>query len=77
MSGDYPQISLQAARVNANFSQKDAAKRLNINVRTLQKYESGEVVPRWDTVKAMEELYGMDADFFFLTKNIANSEQLA
>lgn len=34
-------ISLEAARVNAGISQKEAAKRLGINVGTLSNWERG------------------------------------
>lgn len=42
---NYPKITLAAARVNAGYSQKEAASRLKINERTLQNYESGANVP--------------------------------
>ena len=35
-------ISLKAARVNAGFTQKEAAKQLKIGESTLIKYEKGE-----------------------------------
>ena len=63
-----PKISLAAARINAGFSQEEAAKALNISRSTLIKYESGETVPNWDTVKAIEELYQYPADNIFFGK---------
>ena len=36
-----PKITLEAARVNAHFTQREAAKALGISVATLQNYESG------------------------------------
>lgn len=69
-----PQITIRAARVNAGLSQLEAAKKLNISVRMLQKYEGGEVVPQWDTVQAMSCLYDIHTDFLFLSKKFAKSD---
>lgn len=73
MERTIPKITLRAARVNAGLSQKEAANRLRINVRTLQKYENHIVVPQWDKIKAMEQLYNMNSDFFFLESKFAKS----
>lgn len=66
-----PKITLKAARVNANLSQKDAAAALGVNVSTLQNYESGETVPDWNMVKRIEEVYGYPADFILFTHTSA------
>lgn len=56
-------ISLAAARVNANLTQKQAAKALNLSVLTLQHYESGKTSPTWDVIKRIESVYGIPMDF--------------
>ncbi len=61
----FPKISLKAARVNANLTQKSAASQLNINCSTLKNYESGKSVPNWNTVAEIEKLYKYPADFIF------------
>lgn len=66
-----PKITLKAARVNANLSQKDAATALGVNVSTLQNYESGETVPDWNMVKRIEEVYRFPADFILFTHTSA------
>lgn len=76
MEKNFPRITLKAARVNANYTQKTAAKKLNINVRTLQKYETGDVIPQWDTVLDMSELYGISADYFLLHRKTAISGEM-
>ena len=38
-------ISLAAARVNAGYTQKEVAKRLNMGERTIQRWESGKTAP--------------------------------
>ena len=63
-------ITLKAARVNAELSQEDAAKRIGVCVSTLQNYESGKRVPDWDVVRKIEEVYGVKADdIFFKSKS--------
>jgi len=59
----YPRITLKAARVNADLSQREAAQALGINVSTLQHYETGKTVPDWDMVKRIEQLYAFPADY--------------
>lgn len=64
----YPQISLEAARVNAKLTQKEAAKHLNIDPTTLGKYERGRAVPKWDMVQKISKLYNFPYDFIFFGK---------
>lgn len=61
-----PKITLEAARVNAHLTQKEAAKKLKISVATLQNYESGRTTPDWGVVRRIEELYQYPIDFIFL-----------
>jgi len=55
-------ISLAAARVNADMTQKRAADELGINVNTLQNYESGKTCPSWEIICKMEAIYGIPVD---------------
>lgn len=64
-------VSLKAARVNAELTQKEAANALGLTERTLQNYESGDTIPNWDTVDKLSALYGIPADFFFFGKKLA------
>lgn len=64
----YLKISLAAARVNAGLNQREAAKKLNIDAATLRNYEKGRQVPKWNTVKLMEQVYGITADYIFFGK---------
>lgn len=68
---EYPRITLKAARVNANLSQKAAAAALGVNVSTLQNYEEGRTVPDWDMVKRIEEVYSFPADFILFARKSA------
>ena len=56
---------MAAARVNAGYSQKEAAEKLNISNKTLFNYETGEQVPDWEMVHKIESLYNFPADFIF------------
>jgi transcriptional regulator with XRE-family HTH domain len=68
---EFPKISLKAARVNANLSQRDAAAALGVNVSTLQNYETGKTVPDWAMVKKIEDAYRFPADFIIFVKDSA------
>lgn len=68
-----PRISLKAARVNADLSQQEAAKRLGISKATLQNYEAGNTVPDILLSRKIEEVYGFPIDFIFFGANNALS----
>lgn len=61
-----PKITLEAARVNAHYTQKEAAKRLEISTTTLQSYEAGRTTPDWAMVRKIEALYDYPIDYIFL-----------
>lgn len=48
---------LRKARERKNLSQTEAAKRLNINNKTLSRYENGGSEPDLETLKSLAELY--------------------
>ena len=56
------QMTLRAARINAGFSQKDAAKRLNITPKTLSFWENGDRFPTIVKVQQICELYSVHYD---------------
>ena len=65
---EYPKITLKAARINADLSQKEPAEALKVNVSTLQNYETGKTVPDWEMVKRIEQVYSFPADFIIFAK---------
>lgn len=71
----YPKISLRAARVNANLSQVEAARRIGVCKATLQKYENGETVPDWDTVETISQVYNFPINYISFTRKFALNEQ--
>ena len=67
-------ITLKAARVNADFTLEDAAKRLGIAKNTLISYEKYRTIPDMEMGAAMASLYGASVDdLIFLPKNCALS----
>lgn len=60
-------ITLKAARVNKNLTQKDAASALGISEESLRNYEQGKTFPDVGIVKKMEDLYQVEYnDLIFL-----------
>ena len=55
-------ISMKAARVDAGYTQKEAAKALNISKNTLAGYETGKAVPKIDLAQRMADLYGFSVN---------------
>lgn len=68
---DYPSISLKAARVNAELTQKEAAQKLGINQATLQNYEKGTTFPTMNMVDKISELYQFPKDYIFFGNKYA------
>lgn len=63
-------ITLKAARVNANISQKNAAQMLGVAPSTLRSWESGKTYPKQNQINAILLLYGVKFDnIFFGTKS--------
>lgn len=66
-------ITLEAARVNAGFTQKTAAELLHVDRSTLRSWEKGITSPTWKKLNEIEELYKIDKDYIFLPYNLAKS----
>ncbi len=62
-------ITMKAARVNANLTQREAANALKISKNTLLNYELGRSIPKVDMARKMAALYGLAvSDIIFFTK---------
>ena len=65
-------ITLKAARVNANLTQKKAAELLKISKQTLANYEMYKTIPNIETAQKIANLYGMEVDkIIFLPSDCA------
>lgn len=56
------QITLKAARVNAGYSQKEAAERIGISNKTLCSWENGKTFPAQPMIEKLCALYGVTYD---------------
>lgn len=52
-------LSLKSARVNAQLSQKDAAKAIGVSNKTLSSWENGVTSPTASVIPVICELYGV------------------
>lgn len=59
-------ISLKAARVNADLTQKELAEKLNVTVDTVLNWESGKSEPKYSQLRQISELSGIPMDFIFV-----------
>ena len=57
IGGGHKDNALQQARIRAGMSQRAAAIALACDVRTLQRYESGELSPTRDMMMKMKDCY--------------------
>ena len=60
------QISLAAARVNAELTQDDVARKLRVSKRTVVNWEKGKVIPNFAVLNTLSELYKIPYDYIFL-----------
>ena len=60
------QISLAAARVNANLTQDDVSRHLHVNKKTVVNWEKGKSVPSFIVLTALSNLYGISIDNLIL-----------
>lgn len=67
-------ITLKAARVNAGFTQKQAAKELKVSNKTLNNWENGKSIPKADKIEPICNLYRVNYDdVIFFNPNNAKS----
>lgn len=55
-------ISLKAARINANLTQKEAAEKAGCSDMTIVHYENGTRSPRIDILQKLLKVYGITAE---------------
>lgn len=70
-------ISLKAARVNAEYTQKDVAKKLGFSIDTLKLIENGKRDIRVNELMCLCDLYKCTIDDIFLPFNSPKSEKVA
>ena len=60
------QISLAAARVNAELTQEEVAKALNVGKQTIVSWEKGRSEPKMSQSRELSQLYRIPLDYIFL-----------
>lgn len=63
------QISLAAARINAQLTQDDVAKQLGVGKQTIVNWEKGKTLPKIDKAKEMCKLYKIHYDNILWSEN--------
>lgn len=58
-------LTLKAARVNADLSQIEAAKKLNVATSTLRNWEKGKTFPNQKQIVSLCRLYNADFNSIF------------
>ncbi len=53
-------VTLKAARINAGFTQSEAAQQLNVSKDSVSNWERGKTYPDIPILKRIEKLYGVD-----------------
>lgn len=67
-------LTLRAARINRNLTQKEAAQLLKVSVDTVSNWERGKTYPDALLIKSIEVLYDVSYDqIIFLPQNNALS----
>ena len=70
------QISLAAARVNAQLTQEEVARRMKVTKQTIINWEKGRIVPRVPEVEMLSKMYNIPQDFIFLPCYSTNSRRI-
>lgn len=65
------QITLKAARINANLTQKAASEKIGVSESTLKKWENGTAFPRQPQIMRICETYNVEYDQIFFTSKLA------
>ena len=60
------QISLAAARVNAEMTQEEVAQRLRISKQTVINWEKGRTIPGVPEIETLARIYGIPQENIFL-----------
>jgi len=60
------QISLAAARVNANLTQREVAEKMGVSPQTIINWEKGKVAPGIPEIQMLSQMYMIPQDYIFL-----------
>ena len=66
MTNQQIQISLAAARVNAEMTQEEVARSMKVSKQTIVNWEKGKIIPKPAQLEMMCRLYNIGVDYIFL-----------
>lgn len=69
------QISLAAARVNAEMTQLEVAEKMQVAKKTVINWEKGRSTPRISEIEMLSKIYGIPQDNIFLPCYSTNSRE--
>lgn len=69
----YPYITPAAARVNAGYTQKEAAQMIGTTKATLIKWEKGSMSPNIEKAEAMAKVYCWPLQFIIFGKELTDA----
>lgn len=61
-----PQITLRAARVNANMTLADVANKMGVAKQTISNWENGKSEPKISQMEELSKLYSLSSDFILM-----------
>ncbi len=61
-------ISLAAARVNAELTQEEVAKKIGVTKQTIINWEKGRIEPSLAAINMLSNIYGISVDNFLMPK---------
>ena len=59
------QMSLEAARVNAGYNQREAGKLFGVHYQTIAKWENDNSTMPFDQIQKIPNIYGVPADCIY------------
>lgn len=62
MDGKLLGLKLKTLRLKKGFSQDELAESAGVSLRTVQRMENAEAIPRMDTVKRLFQIFGLSPD---------------
>lgn len=68
-------IKLKALRVNADLTQEEAAKKMNVTRETIQSWESHRTFPKMDALNRLCDIYGCTLNDIFIPSSLAKSDE--
>lgn len=68
MNMTIPKITLEAARTNAGYTLREAAKLIGVSVATLHKWEKDSSSVKVSNVNKIEEVYQYPSEYIFFGK---------